>query len=60
MTALQQVIDQNSSWAEVQQVNIFDEENEWVYFVIESQIGIVSFYSRHVSVPGSEELTYAP
>ncbi|ETS77074.1 hypothetical protein PFICI_10948 [Pestalotiopsis fici W106-1] len=37
---LQQVIDQNSSWAEVQQVNIFDEENEWVYFVIESQIGI--------------------
>lgn len=37
---LQQVVDQNSSWAAVQQVNILDEENEWVYFVIESAIGI--------------------
>lgn len=37
---LQQVVDQNSSWAAVQQVNILNEENEWVYFVIESAIGI--------------------
>ncbi|KAH8199806.1 hypothetical protein TruAng_006029 [Truncatella angustata] len=37
---LLQVTDSNSTWAAEQQINTFDETNEWVYFVIESQVGI--------------------
>ncbi|KAI1847280.1 hypothetical protein JX265_013539 [Neoarthrinium moseri] len=37
---LKQVIDNNGSWAAEQHVNIFNETNEWVYFIIESQLGI--------------------
>ncbi|KAK9416559.1 putative Multicopper oxidase [Seiridium unicorne] len=37
---LEQIIDNNSTWAPEQQINIYNDTNEWVYFVIESQIGL--------------------
>lgn len=41
-TALEQVVDGVTTFDSQQNVVMLDEENQWVYFVIESAVGVVS------------------